>query len=292
MRRSRDPFHPVSVTGFVIGLKFIGLMMAVLPLSALCGAAEGQEALPGGEKMVRLTILFDNVKYDPKLKTGWGFSCLVEGLEKTILFDTGANGKILLSNMAKIGFDPARLDIVVLSHVHQDHTGGLGALLEKKGNLEIFLPSSFPDNMKNSLVKRGAKVVAVDEPCKICEGAFSTGEVGTSIKEQSLALVTSDGCVVITGCAHPGPLAMARAAEKATGLRVSAVIGGFHMSWASVEKIESLIQEFKSLGIKRVSPCHCSGNLARKMMREAFGEGFLEGGVGFKIELKRSPGGE
>jgi len=33
---------------------------------------------------IRLTIVYDNNEYDPCLETKWGFSCLVEGLEKTI----------------------------------------------------------------------------------------------------------------------------------------------------------------------------------------------------------------
>ena len=38
-----------------------------------------------------VTILYDNNRFDSQLKTAWGFSCLIRGLEKTILFDTGGD---------------------------------------------------------------------------------------------------------------------------------------------------------------------------------------------------------
>ncbi|RLF97673.1 MBL fold metallo-hydrolase, partial [Thermococci archaeon] len=49
---------------------------------------------------MKITIVYDNEAYKKDLKADWGFSCLVE-IENTpkILFDTGANGSILLYNM-------------------------------------------------------------------------------------------------------------------------------------------------------------------------------------------------
>ena len=74
-------------------------------------------------------IVYNNVPYKSGLETGWGFACQIEGLNKTVLFDTGGNGDILLSNMQRLGLDPESIEIIVLSHIHSDHTGGLGDLL-------------------------------------------------------------------------------------------------------------------------------------------------------------------
>lgn len=49
-----------------------------------------------GKGDVTLRVLYDNYACDNALKTDWGFSCLVRGIEKTILFDTGAKGDLLL----------------------------------------------------------------------------------------------------------------------------------------------------------------------------------------------------
>jgi len=80
---------------------------------------------------LEMRILFDNNPYEKGLEVSWGFSCLIKGAEKTILFDTGGDGSILMANIEKMGIDPSEIDLVVLSHDHLDHTGGLSAFLEK-----------------------------------------------------------------------------------------------------------------------------------------------------------------
>ena len=54
-----------------------------------------------------LTVVHDNYPCVDSLKTAWGFSALVTGAEKTILFDTGCDGTLLLENMASLQIDPA-----------------------------------------------------------------------------------------------------------------------------------------------------------------------------------------
>jgi hypothetical protein len=83
------------------------------------------KASPQEGVSMNLTILFDNNPYDPRLQTGWGFAAWIEYGDRVVLFDTGADGAVLLDNMALLGFDPQAIDIVVLSHEHSDHTGGL-----------------------------------------------------------------------------------------------------------------------------------------------------------------------
>ena len=42
--------------------------------------------------MTTITVLYDNLAYEPRLQTDWGFACLVEGPGLTLLFDTGGKG--------------------------------------------------------------------------------------------------------------------------------------------------------------------------------------------------------
>jgi 7,8-dihydropterin-6-yl-methyl-4-(beta-D-ribofuranosyl)aminobenzene 5'-phosphate synthase len=146
-----------------------------------------------------ITILYDNNRVDPRLKTAWGFCCLVRGSEKTILFDTGGDGYTLLGNMRQLGVDPAEIDIVLLSHIHGDHTGGLRAFLEKNSRVVVYLPGSFPKNFKKSVMSLGARVEEVVEARELFPGAYTTGELGDGIKEQALALKTREGLMVVTG---------------------------------------------------------------------------------------------
>ena len=80
---------------------------------------------------MKITIVYDNCTVKAGLKTGWGFSSLIETDDAPpILFDTGADGTALLHNMKQLGIDPARIGAIVISHHHYDHTGGLFNIIE------------------------------------------------------------------------------------------------------------------------------------------------------------------
>lgn len=159
-----------------------------------------------------ISVIYDNYTYKEGLSEAWGFSCVVKGAEKTILFDTGEDGSILLSNMNKLGIHTKEIDLVVLSHFHDDHVGGLSSFLEINTDVTVFVPQSFPESFKERVRVYGANIIDVQNPLKICENVYSTGELGTSIIEQSLIIHTDEGLIVITGCAHPG---IVKTVEKA-----------------------------------------------------------------------------
>jgi 7,8-dihydropterin-6-yl-methyl-4-(beta-D-ribofuranosyl)aminobenzene 5'-phosphate synthase len=235
---------------------------------------------------LRLTIVYDNNEYDSRLETKWGFSCLVEGLEKTILFDTGADSATLLSNMKKLKIDPAEIDAIVLSHIHGDHVGGLHGFLEENSDVTVYLPQSFPGSFKDMVRSFGAQVEEVSEAQELLTGVYTTGELGNGIKEQSLIVTTSQGLVVITGCAHPGVVNIVRKARDMLAEKpVYLVIGGFHLSGAATTQIESIIEGFRQLGVRKVAPCHCSGDETRRLFRGEYGEDYIDSGAGKIITL-------
>ncbi|MDH4258456.1 MAG: MBL fold metallo-hydrolase, partial [Candidatus Aminicenantes bacterium] len=152
---------------------------------------------------ITITILYDNYMFTEGTQTDWGFSCLIKGTEKTILFDTGTNPDILMHNIKTLGVNPKEVELVVLSHIHGDHTGGLSSFLKENNKVSVYVPISFPDDFKKGVENTGAKIVSVDKPVAICKGVLTTGEMGTTIKEQGVILDTEKGLVFITGCAHP-----------------------------------------------------------------------------------------
>ncbi|MBW1918191.1 MAG: MBL fold metallo-hydrolase [Deltaproteobacteria bacterium] len=234
-----------------------------------------------------IMVTFDNNAHDPRLATSWGFSCLIRGLDKTILFDTGGSGAVLLDNMAKMGLDPNEVDLVVLSHIHGDHTGGLEGFLRRHAEVTVYLPQSFPTSFKGDVKRTGAKIVEVSGPQPICAGAFSTGEMGSGwgVTEQSLVLQTAKGLVVITGCAHPGIVNIVEKAKEVAPGEVLLVMGGFHLSGHSSHDIAVIIQRFLELGVRYVGPCHCTGIAAQQQMAHAFGDKYLTIGVGSIIAI-------
>lgn len=232
-----------------------------------------------GVVSVAISVVYDNNAYDPRLKTAWGFSCLVEMGETTILFDTGGDGATLLGNMATLGIDRQGIDIVVLSHIHGDHTGGLGALLGTGVRPTVYMPRSFPAGFKAD-VRSLTTLEEVVGPVEILPGVYTTGEMGSGIVEQALAVETSEGLVIITGCAHPGVVEMVRRARQVSEAEVYLVLGGFHLGGASQQRIERIIADFRALGVRRVAPCHCTGDKAIRAFADAFGPGFIQNGVG------------
>jgi 7,8-dihydropterin-6-yl-methyl-4-(beta-D-ribofuranosyl)aminobenzene 5'-phosphate synthase len=239
---------------------------------------------------VTFTIVYDNNRYDERLHTAWGFSCLVEAGETMVLFDTGGDGAMLLNNMMKLGLDPQAIDTIVLSHAHGDHTGGLGALLSTGAQPVVYVPASFSSSFKDG-VRARTELVEVAGPMEILPGFYTTGEVGSGIVEQALVVETWEGLVVVTGCAHPGVVEMVRQARdvrrarESVGGEVYLVMGGFHLGNASRQQIEGIIADFRDLGVQKVSPCHCTGDLARQMFAEAFGADFVPAGVGRVIPI-------
>ncbi|MBN2207905.1 MAG: MBL fold metallo-hydrolase [Candidatus Coatesbacteria bacterium] len=234
---------------------------------------------------IKITILYDNYPYQEGLKTGWGFSCLVSGLEKTILFDTGADGEMLLDNMRQLQVDPNSIDIVFLSHIDGDHTDGLGAFLRSNPNVSVFVPASFPERFTANVESMGAEVVSVEGPSEVCHLAYSTGDMGGLRREHALVIKESELTTVITGCAHPGIAEIVSRAGECWPANSMFIVGGFHLFSMSKGSIRGLIEDLKRLGVKWAAPCHCSGDVGRNLFGEAFGDHYLGVGVGREIDL-------
>jgi len=265
--------------------KTASLSVLTILIAAVCvGPCAEQAPDPSTQTpSITITIVFDNYPSEPDLVTAWGFACIIEGLEETILFDTGGNGGILLHNMQALGLDPMTIDTVVLSHFHGDHVNGLPAFLGHNSDVRVFAPVCFPTSFDEDVHDAGAELIEVDEACAVCPGASSTGEIMGYPREQGLIVETPEGPVLITGCAHPGIVRMAEAAREITERNLYLVMGGFHMVRASEAQIRNTIDQLIALGVKRVAPSHCSGDLTRTLFQEGFGENFLLAGVGMRI---------
>ena len=233
---------------------------------------------------VTITTLYDNYPWTEGLTTDWGFAALIEIEGTIILFDTGANGPTLLGNIDKLGLKPEGVDAVVLSHYHGDHTEGLFPFLEKWGAKKLYVPRSFPSAFKEKASTYG-ELVEVSDSAKIYDRVYTTGELGTSIIEQALIIETSKGIILITGCAHPGIVEIIKKAKELTQQEVYLVLGGFHLGGKSAQELQDIISAFRSLGVKKVSATHCTGERAIEKFSNAYGENFIRNGVGKKIVI-------
>jgi len=233
---------------------------------------------------VSLTIVYDNNAYDSRLQTDWGFACWIQYGDRIVLFDTGADGDILLSNMGELGLDPAAIEVVVLSHIHGDHTGGMQKLLETGVRPDVYVPVTFPTSYKNELRKL-VTVFEVHEAEEILPGIHTTGKLGLSIPEQGLILKSNQGLVLITGCAHPGIVEMVRRTKDVSRGDICLVVGGFHLGAATSAEVRRICATFRELGVVNVAPCHCTGEASMAVFAEEYGDRYLTAGVGWGIGM-------
>jgi 7,8-dihydropterin-6-yl-methyl-4-(beta-D-ribofuranosyl)aminobenzene 5'-phosphate synthase len=143
---------------------------------------------------IRVTTLSENTAGQPDLLAEWGLSLHIQDGEKNILMDSGESISIC-QNADKLGIDLQKIDVIVLSHGHFDHTGGLRMLLTKmkkqvdiiahpdiwqakyarlKGKPERYIGIPY---MRSELESLGARFILTSQPFKLSENILTTGEI-------------------------------------------------------------------------------------------------------------------
>ncbi|HBT46738.1 MAG TPA: MBL fold metallo-hydrolase [Peptococcaceae bacterium] len=194
-------------------------------------------------KAVEIVTLVDNVVFRRGLLAEHGLAFLIRAGGRTVLFDTGA-GAAVVHNALSLGMDPRDINAAVLSHGHDDHTGGLKKICEITGPQPVYAhpdalaakyrvkPGKEPQYIgipwsREELEKTGAMLHLHREPVALAEGVVATGEIprvygfealspefcvlaggeyvqDRLLDDQALVLDTREGLVVILGCAHAG----------------------------------------------------------------------------------------
>jgi 7,8-dihydropterin-6-yl-methyl-4-(beta-D-ribofuranosyl)aminobenzene 5'-phosphate synthase len=270
----------------VVVYKILVWAISLSTIGVIVAPATRDTSAAGPE--IQVTVLYDNTSSVDGLKPDWGFSCLVTGTEKTILFDAGTKADTFSHNVDALNVDLKEIDLVVISHEHGDHTGGLSRLYKVNPDVSVFYPVSFSSAFVQSVSNAHAKPVPVNEPVEICKDVFVTGEMGTEIKEQSLVLKTPEGLVVITGCSHPGIVEILERTKQLHPEDIYMVLGGFHLMRHSDEAVGNIIKRFKELGVQKCGATHCTGDPQIELIKSAFGPDFVSMGVGKVVMFGKS----
>jgi len=271
------------------------------------------------QEIKRVTILYDAFGPPSTLVKDWGFAAFVEYGGKRILFDTGNNAKIFEHNVKALGIDLTRLDAVVISHRHGDHTSGLTYLLEVNSAVKIYapqeggffkgpLPAGFlkpqpglPEELRYFDGKQPERLVSgtpwdkgnfeiVTGTTEIYPGFYvlttRSQKPGTiDMNEVSLAIRTPRGLAVVVGCSHPGVETILEQAAKIDS-RIYTVTGGFHLVLAPQEEVQRTADVlYNVLKVDRVAPGHCTSELGFAVLMDRFKERFDRAGVGRVISL-------
>lgn len=241
----------------------------------------------GSVPWARLTILVDNAP-DPSglLRSSWGLSVLVEAPGVRVLFDADTEPGVLEWNSRLLSADLASVDFVVVSHEHRDHTGGLEYVARVKPGATVYAPAHMDRGVAERLESMGFRVVGVGETVEVAGGVAVVGELYGPPYEQALAVnIEGLGLVVLVGCSHPGVDRIVEKAFRDLGVRPHAVLGGFHLSGAPRGEVERVMDRLAGLGVERVYPMHCSGDEAKRTLRERHPQRYGEARTGSRIEF-------
>ena len=269
-----------------------------------------------------MTILYDAFGESKELTKDWGFSAFVEHNGQRILFDTGNDATIFEHNVNALGVDLTKLDFVVISHRHADHTTGLRYVLKVNPNVTVYVPAdggngfggppfpatflrrdeSLPAKMRyfggtdperfawGKLYDTG-NFVLVDRLTEVSPGIFLVRTVsqkkGTlELPELTLAIKRPNGLLLVDGCSHTGVEAILEAASGVDP-RTEVVFGGLHLVTTSVEEIDVLVENLKTKWkVQRIAAGHCTGEPAFSRLKNAYGESYLYTGLGTTVEIK------
>jgi len=207
-------------------------------------------------EVCKLTVVVDNQAAEG-LTAEHGYALHIATPRGNLLLDTGQ--KTLMKNLATLRVDPGKIDKLVLSHGHYDHSGGIADLLEVNSGMELYLHSAafepryvrdgeetesvrmpLPD-MNAVMRHKDEKTHWLTKPMELLPGLGVTGPIprkngfedtggefyldpeGTdvdTIKDDiALWLKTPEGLVVCIGCCHSGLINTLDHIVAATGER-------------------------------------------------------------------------
>lgn len=243
-----------------------------------------------------MTVLIENTKPEgTQLIAEHGLSFLVETGRTRFIFDCGHTGAAF-DNAKALGVDVSGIRLAVLSHSHYDHAGGFPCLadiaqIETVITGENFWEEKFScdgDGFKyrgcgfdeNFLKARGidqricCDVMELDETAWLVGNfkrryAFETiprkfvrgdKKIPDDFSDEIVLILRGvDGLAVVTACAHSGILNIVADVRERFVLPIVSVIGGLHLTGATRERIAKTLDELETLGVKKILPCHCSG---------------------------------
>ena len=235
-----------------------------------------------------ITVLVDNDCNPTRrsLECPWGLSIYVQTPRLTILFDTGPSPQALTHNMRMLNISMSSIDVVVLSHEHMDHVGGLPALKPIAQHIVLYIPQGFPSYLLRWIRSMGFQPIIVSHTIVIARGIAIVGPLYGPPNEIALLLnVRGFGAVLITGCSHPGIVNFVKYAERTLHVHIVMVLGGFHTFYLSESRVQAIVKQLINLGVKFIAPLHCSGSVMRHVLKEYYPRNFVELYVGQSLYL-------
>lgn len=262
--------------------------------------------------MVRITCVTENTAQPSSPFWGeHGLSFLIESEQGCVLFDTGQTATILLHNLILLGKTLDDVDALVLSHAHNDHTGGLPTVLAQRPGLHLY---ASPDIGRPRFSRKDARYRFIGlplplealaqladldlsaEPVEVLPGVWTTGEIlerpeltgrgpnlfvqdGTGWQpdryqdDMSMVIETQAGLVLVCGCCHAGLLNTLAHVTRRFQRQPIAVMGGTHLVSAEGAALRHVVDRLRdAYQPMHLYPNHCTGPQAYVALASAFGD--------------------
>ncbi|NMA73612.1 MAG: MBL fold metallo-hydrolase [Bacteroidales bacterium] len=267
---------------------------------------------------IHITTLVENYVSGKKLKGEHGLSFFIDMGPHRFLFDTGGSD-LLLSNAETLGIDLSSVDFIILSHGHNDHTGGLEyffsvnkkakiiakrEVMERKFNLrtEIGLPALSSEILDRFIfVDRFVEYIPglfivpqidlVFEEDTHFKGFFieKRGEREQDLFDDELAVVlkTKKGYALLTACSHRGITNMVEQLKTHFNLlHLELILGGFHLRRSPKEVVDR-VSDYLLENVKgSIGVCHCSGIDTYSLFKTKFADRVFYNYTGKEIKLE------
>jgi len=222
---------------------------------------------------MRIKTLVENTAISDEFNTEHGLSLYIETKKHKLLFDLGA-GTLFLENAKKLNVDLSEIDLVVISHGHYDHGGGLKTFLTVNNKAKIYLNQKAFDSHYSNRTNQEKAYIGLDQGLISNERLIFTGdsfiiddelelfsdvygdrftpkgnqdlfmEIGKSIvcddfsHEQNLIVKENSNTLLVAGCAHKGIINIIDCFNKKMNSSLTHVIGGFHLYNRSKDNCE------------------------------------------------------
>ncbi len=219
-------------------------------------------------------------------RSEFGYAVLVVMDGVRLLFDTGVTAGVLQHNLRQAGVDAADLDFVVLSHNHPDHIGGLAYIRRAAPAVPVLAPPK--QGIDGGPVERINGVRRLADHLYVLRTHTDEPTVGIS-DELSLVALTDEGPYLVTACSHTGLASIVEATTRLTGQAVYFQTGGARLKFRQREDTAAVARRLDALGVRRISPGHCSVDHAVTRVLEENFSGQLElSEVGRRVPLRVS----
>lgn len=271
-----------------------------------------------------IKALMENRGKSEEYLTEHGLSLYIETGGRRILFDTGETGKFLV-NAEKMGVDLSQVDLVIISHGHYDHAGGLAEFFKINSEAKVYMQSEafiphvsdkegeLKDAGVDGSLMESERIILVDEDIFFDDDLVLFSRIGGSAlipsgnahllmkkddawhednfnHEQNLIIKEGKNRVLISGCSHRGIVNILEQASEHLDIPVTHIIGGFHLYDLKLDQIKDTdflgkVADELERFRAKLYTAHCTGYDQYLWLKDRLGEGIEYISAGTVLEI-------